>query len=155
MPPFLREAPLGSRLPSDTSRRLVTCAHGLLETILEPNAENREEVCSRSRCLYPNADGRTVDAPHGERRGQLTAPAIPSGDISCLRSAGGSSPKIVLGSDSVIPLPAQSGRAMHPKKRVQRNTGVRHERLEDLWPCATAETFLPVENSRPASLTLR
>ena len=59
----------------------LTGAHGLIATIPGPNAENREAVCSQSRCSFPSADGQTEDARHEEQREQLAAPTIPPGGI--------------------------------------------------------------------------
>jgi hypothetical protein len=130
-------------------------ANGLIATILEPNAENRGAVCSQSRRSLPSADGQTQDARHEEQREQLAAPTILPGGIFYRRSPGGPAPKIALGSDSAILSPAQPGRARRPKKGVRRDIEVRHEPLAGLSPCATVETFLPVENSARASLPQR
>jgi len=46
----------------------LTVAHGLNATIPEPNAGNREAVCSQSRCSLPSADGQTEDTQHEEQR---------------------------------------------------------------------------------------
>src|ERR1022692_2576551 len=63
----------------------LTGAHGLIATILEPNAENRGAVCSQSRRSLPSADGQTEDTRHEEPREQLAAPTIPPGGIFYLR----------------------------------------------------------------------
>src|SRR5450631_1417700 len=48
----------------------LTGAHGLIATVLEPNAENREALCNQSRCSFPSADGQTEDVRHEEQREQ-------------------------------------------------------------------------------------
>jgi len=56
-------------------------AHGLIATILEPNAENPGAVCSQSRCSPLSADEQTEGMRHEEPRDRLAAPTIPLGDI--------------------------------------------------------------------------
>ena len=73
----MRINPLLNRQPDS----VLTGAHGLIATILEPNTENRGAVCSQSRRSCPSAGGQTQDERHEEQREQSAAPTIPPGGI--------------------------------------------------------------------------